>query len=247
MYASKKSEITKMKKALILSLVFFAIIQAKAQTSLFNDLLQKHVSDNGIVDYKSFKADELKLDSYLSYLEKTTPKNSWSENKQKAFWINAYNAYTIKLILEHYPLKSIMDIKKDGKTAWKIPFAKVGGKTYTLDFIEHQILRKKFFDPKIHVGVNCASGSCPKLGNKAFTEENVETELTQLMKDFVNDVSRNKLSKKKIQISSIFDWFKEDFTKNGSLIDYLNQYSEVEIKANAKINYLTYNWALNEK
>lgn len=236
-----------MKKILLLLIAVFTLSQVNAQTSIFNDLLQKHVTKVGIVDYKSFKNDESKLDSFISYLEKTSPDNSWSENKQKAFWINAYNAYTIKLILENYPLKSIMDIKQKGKTAWKIPFAKVGGKTYTLDHIEHKILREKLFDPKIHVGVNCASGSCPKLGNMAFTEENVEAELTQLMKDFVNDASRNKLSKKKIQISSIFDWFKGDFTKNGSVIDYLNKYSETEIKSNAKINYLKYDWSLNGK
>ena len=236
-----------MKKILLLLITFLTFSQGYAQTSIFNDLLQKHVTKNGIVDYKSFKNDETKLDSYISYLEKTSPSNSWSKNKQKAFWINAYNAYTIKIILKNYPLKSIMDIKEEGKTAWKIPFAKVGGKTYTLDHIEHQILRKDFSDPKIHVGVNCASGSCPKLGNKAFTEQNVEAELTRLMKDFVNDTTRNKISEKKVQISSIFDWFKGDFTKIGSVIDFLNIYSETEISPKAKISFLKYDWTLNGK
>ncbi len=236
-----------MKKILLLLIAILTLSQVNAQTNIFNELLQKHVTNNGIVDYKSFKEDKAKLDTYTSYLEKTSPESSWSENKQRAFWINAYNAYTIKLILENYPLKSIMDIKQNGKTAWKIPFAKVGAKTYTLDYIEHEILRKKLFDPKIHVGVNCASGSCPKLGNIAFTEENVEAELTKLMKAFVNNPTRNKLGKKKVQISSIFDWFKDDFTKKGSIVDYLNQFSEVEIKSNAKISYLKYDWSLNGK
>ncbi len=236
-----------MKKILLLFVAILTLSQVSAQTSIFNDLLQKHVTKDGIVDYKSFKTDEAKLDSYISYLEKTSPEKSWSENKQKAFWINGYNAYTIKIILKNYPLKSIMDIKEEGKTAWKIPFAKVGGKTYTLDHIEHQILRKDFSDPKIHVGVNCASGSCPKLGNTAFTEENIESELTRLMKDFVNDTSRNKISKKKVQISSIFDWFKGDFTKKGSVIDFLNTYSETEISPKAKISFLKYDWTLNGK
>jgi hypothetical protein len=237
----------RMKKIGLLLVALLLVSQVNAQTAVFNDLLQKHVTKDGIVDYKSFKNDEAKLDNYISYLEKTSPAESWSENKQKAFWINAYNAYTIKIILENYPLKSIMDIKQEGKTAWKIPFAKVGGKTYTLDHIEHEILRKNFSDPKIHVGVNCASGSCPKISNSAFTEENVETELTRLMKDFINDSSRNKISKNKIQISSIFDWFKEDFTKNGSVIDFLNTYSETEISSKAKISYLKYDWTLNGK
>ena len=236
-----------MKNIFIVLIAIFTLSQGNAQTSIYNDLLQKHVTKDGIVDYKSFKADEAKLDTYISYLEKTTPASSWSENKQKAFWINTYNAYTIKLILENYPLKSIMDIKQDGKTAWKIPFAKVGGKTYTLDYIEHEILRKNLFDPRIHVGVNCASVSCPKLGNIAFTEENIDANLEKLMKEFINDSSRNKITNNKVQISSIFDWFKEDFTKNGSVIDYLNKYSNTEINPNAKISYLKYDWSLNNK
>ncbi|MDX6746540.1 DUF547 domain-containing protein [Polaribacter sp. PL03] len=236
-----------MKKILLILVAIFTLSQVNAQTSIFNSLLQKHVTKSGIVDYKSLKNDEAKLDSYISYLEKTTPASSWSTNKQKAFWINAYNAYTIKKILENYPLKSIMDIKEGGKTAWKIPFAKVGGQTYTLDHIEHNILRKNLFDARIHVGVNCASGSCPKLGNEAFTEKNVDVNLEKLMIAFVNDTSRNKISTKKVQISSIFDWFKDDFTKNGTVIDYLNKYSKTEINKNAKIGYLKYDWSLNGK
>ncbi len=236
-----------MKKTLLAFIILLTFSQGYSQTSTFNDLLQKHVTTTGIVDYKSFKNDEAKLDNYISYLEKTSPTNSWSKNKQKAFWINAYNAYTIKLILSNYPLKSIMNIKEKGKTAWKIPFAKVGGKTYTLDHIEHQILRKEFSDPKIHVGVNCASGSCPKLGNNAFTEQNIDAELSRLMKDFVNDTSRNKITAKKVQISSIFDWFKGDFTKKGSVIEFLNKYSDIKISPKAKISFLKYDWTLNGK
>jgi len=237
-----------MKKIGFLFVALLIASQVRAQASIFHDLLQKHVTKSGVVDYKKFNGQKLK--KYITYLEKTSPDSSWSENKQKAFWINAYNAYTISLILNtrnEKGIKSIMDIKQEGKTAWKIPFAKIGRKTYTLDHIEHEILRKTLFDPRIHVGVNCASGSCPKISNIAFTEENVETELTRLMQGFINDTSKNKLSKKKIQISSIFDWFKDDFTKDGSLIDYLNKYSTTKINPNAKISYLKYDWTLNGK
>jgi hypothetical protein len=237
----------RMKKIGLLFVAVLIASQCCAQTSIFNELLKKNVTKNGIVDYSSLKKEIQKLDSYISYLEKTSPDNSWSENKQKAFWINTYNAYTIKIILEKYPIKSIRDIKQEGKTAWKIPFAKVGGETYTLDYIEHEILRKKFFDPKIHVGVNCAAVSCPKISNIAFTEENVATELTRLMNDFINDSTRNKISKEKIEISSIFNWFKDDFNKNGTVIDFLNTYSETKISPNAKISYLKYDWTLNGK
>jgi hypothetical protein len=168
-------------KKIISILLLGIFVSSNAQTSIFNSLLQKHVDKQGNVDYKGLKTDEATLNTYIDYLAATSPEKSWSVNKQKAFWINAYNAYTIQLILDNYPLKSITKIKKKGKTAWKIPFAKVGNEVYTLDHIEHKILRKDVFDPKIHVGVNCASISCPKLANIAFTEEIIEAELTRLM------------------------------------------------------------------
>ena len=241
------SKINQMKQFILFSFLFLIAFNSNAQTENYNALLQKYVDKKGNVDYKGLKTDESKLTAYLTYLAKTTPQKSWSDNKKKAFWINAYNAYTLKIILDHYPLKSIMKIKKKGKDAWSIPFAKVGGKNYTLNHIEHEILRKDFNDPRIHVGVNCASVSCPQLGNFAFTEANIESELERLMKLFINDSSRNKITEKKIQISKIFDWFKGDFIKNGSLIDYFNKYSTTKINKKAKIRYLEYNWSLNGK
>ncbi|WP_299156661.1 DUF547 domain-containing protein [uncultured Tenacibaculum sp.] len=230
---------------LILSLSFF--LTSQGQTSNFNSLLKKHVDAKGNVNYKAFKKDETKLKSYLSYLNKTTPQKNWSATKTKAFWVNAYNAYTIQLILDNYPLKSILKIKQKGKDAWNIPFAKVGGKTYTLNHIEHKILRKNFNDPKIHVGVNCASGSCPQLGNFAFTETNYKAKTIELMKKFINDPNRNKISEHKVELSKIFEWFKGDFTKKGSLIDFLNKYSKIKISPKAKIRFLEYDWSLNGK
>lgn len=235
-----------MKKNILFFLLFLATT-LPAQTEVFNSLLQTHVTKNGWVDYVSFQKDKTKLSTYISYLEKTTPDKTWSKNKEKAFWINAYNAYTIQLIIENYPLKSILKIKQKGKDAWNIPLATIGGKTYTLNAIEHEILRKKFDDPRIHVGINCASNSCPKLGNFAFTEENINVKLDNLMRTFVNDTSRNNIRKEKIKISKIFEWFQEDFTKNGSLIDYLNQYTSVKIKKNAKISFQAYDWRLNKR
>ena len=234
-----------MKKLMVLIVASLTFAQANAQTAIFNDLLQEHVTADGFVDYTSFNKE--KLERYLSYLERTSPEVTWSENKQKAFWINAYNAYTIKKILEYDALISIVNIKENNQTAWKIPFAKVGGKTYTLDYIEHEILRKNLFDPRIHVGVNCASNSCPKLGNIAFTEENIEATLENLMKAFINDSTKNKITKNKLQISSIFDWFQEDFIKNGTVIEYLNTYSKTTINKKIAIHYLKYDWSLNGK
>ncbi len=234
-----------MLKRIFLLVIVFLSLKATAQTLIYNALLQSHVSKEGMVDYKNFNQKKLRL--YLTSLEKITPKTTWSKDRKKAFWINVYNAYTLQIILDNYPLTSIRTIKKEGNTAWKIPFVKVGNQTYTLDHLEHEILRKKYKDPRIHVGVNCASISCPKLLNIAFTEENVNAELEKLMTEFVNDTTRNKISNENIKISKIFSWFKEDFTEKGSIIEYLNRYSETPIDKNAQIRYKTYDWNLNEK
>ena len=224
-----------------------SFVAIQAQTSIFDSLLQKNVDKTGRVDYQSLKNNETLLDNYLAYIQNNEPTKDWSSNKKKAFWINTYNAYTIKIILNNYPLKSIRDIKIDGKTAWKIPFVKVGQKRYTLDQIEHEILRKKFNDPRIHVGINCASVSCPRLWNFAFTEDNIASSLDNLMKVFINDTSRNKISKNNLELSEIFNWFSKDFIKNGTIISYLNTYAAIKISEKASIKYLTYDWSLNKK
>lgn len=224
-----------------------SFVAIQAQTSIFDSLLQKNVDKTGRVDYQSLKNNETLLDNYLAYIQNNEPTKEWSSNKKKAFWINTYNAYTIKIILNNYPLKSIRDIKIDGKTAWKIPFVKVGQKRYTLDQIEHKILRKKFNDPRIHVGINCASVSCPRLWDFAFTEDNIASSLDNLMKEFINDTTRNKISKKNVALSEIFNWFSKDFIKNGTIINYLNTYAAIKISEKASIKYLTYDWSLNKK
>jgi len=224
-----------------------SFVAIQAQTSIFDSLLQKNVDKTGRVDYQSLKNNETLLDNYLAYIQNNEPTKDWSSNKKKAFWINTYNAYTIKIILNNYPLKSIRDIKIDGKTAWKIPFVKVGQKRYTLDQIEQEILRKKFNDPRIHVGINCASVSCPRLWNFAFTEDNIASSLDNLMKEFINNTTRNKISKNNLEISEIFNWFSKDFMKNGTIINYLNTYAAIKISEKASIKYLTYDWSLNKK
>ena len=122
--------------------------------SIFAGLLQKYVKD-GIVNYKNFKSEEQKLDQYLGILNNTNP-GELSRNEQFAFYMNAYNAYTVKLILENYPVTSIKDTGSLLKSPWKIDFVKIGGKTMTLDDVEHNILRPRFQDARVHFAVNCA-------------------------------------------------------------------------------------------
>jgi hypothetical protein len=228
-------------------LLFTLIIQFSfAQTETFNKLLQKHVTNSGKVNYEGLKKDVAQLDSYISYLSKTNYK-SWSSKKQKAHLMNAYNAYTLKAVVDHYPIKSIKDINYNGKNVWEHPFVNLNGKKVTLTYLENTLIRAKFNDPLIHVGVNCAAVSCPKLNNKAFTEANVNSELNRLMKTFVSDRSRNKVSADKLELSKIFEWYKGDFIKNGNLAEFINKYSKTEIKANTEISFLYYNWKLNKQ
>jgi len=210
--------------------------------SAWNSLLKKYVDQTGNVDYKAFKNDQATLSSYLNYLGNTPPSEIWSKEEGLSYYINLYNAATVKLILDNYPTKSIKDIKDP----WGKEWVKIGSDTYSLGDIEHKILRK-MNEPRIHFAINCASFSCPKLLNEAYTSEKVEEQLQKASIDFVNDPTRNILSKEKLQLSNIFKWYKKDFTENGSLIDYIKTYSEKEIDPKAKISYVTYDWSLNEK
>ena len=219
----------------------------------FDSLLRKHVNTEGWVDYKGFIRDSVLLNSYLNLLSKGYPNDkNWNKNEQKAYWINAYNAFTIKLICDHYPLESIKDIKKGVplvSDTWTIDFIKIEGKTYNLNNIEHGILRPKYNDPRIHAAVNCASRSCPKLLNEAFTADKLDNQLDMVMKDFINDATRNKItSANKAQLSKIFTWFAGDFKKsNPSVIAFINKFSKTKIDKNADISYLDYNWQLNKQ
>lgn len=204
-------------------------------------LLQKYVTDKGNVDYKGFKKDAKALQVYLDELAANVPQKSWSRNAILAYWINAYNAYTVKLILDNYPVKSIKDIKDP----WGKKFFTLGTKKYSLEEIEHEILRK-MNEPRIHFAINCASFSCPNLSNQAYTEAKLESLLEAGAKAFVNDKTKNTITANSIEISKIFDWFSGDFKTKGTVIDYLNQYSAVKINKNAKVKYKEYNWSLND-
>ena len=243
-----------MKKILLLISCFFLAINLFAQKvpshQQWDKLLKKHVNTSGMVNYKGFQNDKSDFDAYLKTLSDNAPQKSWDENDQKAFWINAYNAFTVALILKHYPVKSIKEI--GGKiykinTAWDIKFINIGGEKYDLNNIEHKMLRRKFNDPRIHFAIVCASISCAKLRREAYTGSQLEAQLEDQGKDFLNDKSKNRISADKAEISKYFTWYGGDFTKNGSLVDFINKYSQTKISANTKINYLDYNWSLNEQ
>ena len=240
-----------MKIILLFSLIFqFTIAFATIDHKLWNDILSKNVSDEGLVDYQAIHENQNPLNEYLDMLSKNHPDETWSLNESKAFWINAYNAYTIKLIIDNYPVKSIKDI--GGKiykinTPWDIKFISIGDEKYDLNNIEHGILRKEFNDPRIHFAINCASISCPVLRNEAYTSEKMDNQLDEQAKRFINDPTKNTITENEIKLSKIFSWFRGDFTKTNSLVEFINKYALIKIKPTDAIDYLDYNWSLNKK
>lgn len=209
--------------------------------AIWDGLLKKHVTAQGNVNYTGLKADHAKLKEYFAVLAKNHPDDGWAKNDKMAYWINVYNAYTIELILQKWPVKSIKDIPNP----WKQKIIKLGGNTYDLNHVEHQILRK-MGDSRMHFAIVCASFSCPQLRNEAFTAAKLNAQLVDQAKKFINDPKRNKVTESALQLSKIFEWFKGDFTKKTNLITYVNKYAKVKAGPKAKITYLKYDWALNK-
>ncbi|HFA51470.1 MAG TPA: DUF547 domain-containing protein [Bacteroidetes bacterium] len=217
---------------------------------IWDGLLKKYVRPDGFVYYKGLVKDSAELNRYLALLSSSHPQKSWPREEQMAYWINAYNAFTVKLIVDHYPVKSIKDIKNGipfVNTVWDIRFINIQGEEYDLNNIEHGYLRKRFKDARIHAAVNCASYSCPRLLNEAFTADKLESQLDKAMRSFINDPARNKVSADNAEISSIFSWFSGDFKKDaGSVRAFINKYAEVKLNENGSISHMKYNWSLNE-
>ena len=208
----------------------------------FDQLLSKHVSSTGVVNYAAFKGDVGKLDAYIANLSANPVSSSWSRDEKLAYWINAYNANTIKLILTNYPLAKITDL--DGGKPWDRKWINLGGKTYSLNNIENDIIRPQFNEPRIHFAVNCAAKSCPPLLNQAWTASNLESNFTKTAKAFINNPTHNTISSSGATLSKIFEWYGGDF---GDLTAFLNKYSNTKLNSGASIKFQDYNWALNGK
>jgi len=246
----------------VLGLVAWAWFRAAAPTPqgstappshvAFNQLLQKHVTPQGLVNYKGFEADEQEFNQYLSQLSSHAPAAAWSKNEQLAYWINAYNAFTIRLILDHYPVKSIKDIGPAVQiplvnTPWTEKFFAIGGEKMSLDNIEHGVLRSKFNDPRIHFALVCASLSCPRLRNEAYTAALLDRQLDEQGRDFLSNPGKNQIKQDTARLSKYFDWYKGDWEESGqSVQSWVNRYSPTKIDASTRIEYLDYNWSLNE-
>lgn len=211
--------------------------------SAFDAILRKYVNGSGMVNYSGLKKDASSLDAYIETLKQAAPE-AFTKNNQIAFWANTYNAFTLKLIIDNYPLKSITDLKFGGKSAWDYKWIKLQQGTLSLNDLENNILRPKYKDPRIHFIINCASFSCPLLVNRALTGDNVQSIMTQQAKAFVNDTKRNKISRDKAKVSNLFEWYAADF---GDLVTFLNKYSEVQINPDVTPSIMAYDWSLNKQ
>ena len=214
---------------------------------------------NGRVSYGDWKQSASpRLDAYLAHLASVEPTSyaTWDRPQQLAYWINAYNAAMIRLVLDHHPLESVRDIgflpfavfRKDVAT-----FAVAGDKPISLNHIEHEILRKQFDEPRIHFAIVCASIGCPGLRQKAYEPANLDAQLDEAARAFVRDPTKNRFDGTTgiLHLSSIFDWFKEDFVgPDGSMTDYIARFSAEgsEIRSRDKeitILWNNYDWNLN--
>ncbi len=226
--------------------------------SVWDNILQTYVQRdtaglNRFVYSRVSDADKATLDSYIKGLTQIKITDR-SPDVQLAYWINLYNAVTISLVLDHYPVKSIRDINISGLLSygpWGKELVTVEGEELSLDAIEHEILRPIWKDARIHYAVNCASIGCPNLHERAFTAENVDELLTNLATDYINNPRGVNVEDGEVTVSKIYKWFAYDFgNSQENILIHLATYARPELKADLKrIGRITdsrYNWLLNE-
>jgi hypothetical protein len=248
----------------ILILLFCLASAAQAATAshaLFSAVLADHVK-GGLVDYAALKTDA-RLPRYLAQIAAIDPVALVSDAERLALWLNAYNAYTLQLILERAPAKSITEIGTGGlilgsvlkTTAWDIRFATVGGKKYTLNEIEHEVIRAQFKDARAHYALNCASGSCPVLRPEAFEADRLDEQLDAQGRLFLRDSTKNRfdLATKTAHLSSIFKWYQGDFgADDRAALLAAAKFAAPEVRqaietdpAAWTVRFLAYDWSLN--
>lgn len=216
--------------------------------SILDGLLQRHVDDQGLVDYPGLAHSQAVLESYLESLAMVDPQVLTSEAERKAYWINAYNAITLAGILHHYPTRSIRDLPG----FWQNIKTNCGGKLVSLDQIEHQILRP-LGDPRVHMAINCASMSCPQLANRAYTGFALDDQLDTAVRAFLSSPQRNRFNdaEHRAHLSMIFSWFETDFevAPYGSVRGFVRRYAEPRswLIDDFAMDQMPYDWSLNAR
>ena len=260
----KKKPSTQRRFAVLLLSVLFSTLWSAATSaddfdhshSLLGELLKEQVSAKGFtttVDYEALKSAPSRLEKYLEHLQSATRRHSdsWNREQKLAFLINAYNAFTLKLILDHYPLDSIRDIDKP----WATKFFTLLGERRSLDQLEHNMIRRYFDEPRIHFAVNCAAISCPPLRAEAYTADHLNRQLEDAARNFLRDQDNNSIEKagKQLVLSSIFKWYGDDFKRSyGGFLDFISsritddaELQERIRRGKLRIRYRDYDWGLN--
>lgn len=250
----------------LIGIVFLACIaNARAfdhSHALWNGLLQKHVvlvsgGKASQVRYADMARDRPVLKAYLEILSGTKEEdfNAWNKPQRIAFLINAYNAFTVELVLASYPVKSIKHIGGVFDNRWQRKFFGLFGRPASLDQLEHEMLRKPgaYDEPRVHFALNCASIGCPMLREEAYVAERLERQLEEQIERFLSDRSRNRFANGRLEVSRIFDWYKEDFAPRERLFakyakmlsdDALQQ--KLIVDGKAPVSFLDYDWTLND-
>ena len=228
---------------------FFAVQHSHAAVDHgpWSTLLTRYVDAQGRVAYRDLQAkDRVTFDAYLTTLAHTQP-DGMTEVEEKAFWINAYNAAIVSGILHGYTTESLLGRKQ--LLSWFT--VRIAGKDRTPDEIEHQILRKKFADPRVHFTIVCASSSCPQLRREAYVAERLDVQLDEATQAFLRDPVRNHLNGQPLALSKIFEWFATDFVNSaGSVVAFVRRFVPEEQRArlpltDSDLYYLDYDWTLN--
>ena len=242
---------------LVLTIVHGLAIKVSASEqddpgSIFDGFLVRYVSEAGLVDYKGLKKDN-EIKKYIESLSNTDPRSLPSDKHRMAFWINAYNAFVIKGVLDEYPIKSVRDVGWLPDSFFKRKKFETKLGEITLQALENEKLREAFQESRIHFAINCASISCPKLLTETYKAEKLEEQLEAQAVSFINDKSRNYLDKGNsiLYLSHIFKWYEGDFLKNVKKIEeyvagYLNPEDAEFVRNNeVAVKYLDYDWGLN--
>ncbi|MFN2474767.1 MAG: DUF547 domain-containing protein [Chthoniobacterales bacterium] len=238
---------TRLSLIAMLALSFIAS-SARAETSGwvadYNRLLGKYVTGNGVrySEWKSNAADLQALDGVVNAISRENV-SGLGQKDQLAFYINAYNAWILHEALGKYPTKSVKDALFSFFTSKRI---KVAGEQTSFKALEDKTIRGKFADPHVHFALNCASRSCPPLQSEAFRGDKLDAQLEKLARAFVNSDRGVRVGQGSVELSKIFDWYKDDFAKQGGAVEFINKRRTTPLPKDAKISYQDYNWALND-
>ncbi|MBA3881825.1 MAG: DUF547 domain-containing protein [Chthoniobacterales bacterium] len=218
--------------------------QTQSWTADYNRLLAKYATPNG-VKYSEWKSNAADMQALQAVVDGIAKENVGSQNQkdQLAYYVNAYNAWILHEALGKYPVKSVKDALFTFFTAKRI---KVAGSETSFNALEKETIRSKFNDPRVHFALNCASRSCPPLLADAFRGDKLDAQFEKLAKGFVNSERGVRGDGGRVELSKIFDWYKDDFAKDGGAVAFINKRRTDPLPADAKISYQDYDWGLNE-